>query len=212
MTTEGDREPWLAYWQAKDGDAFDLASQRSGRVFAMQRLGGLSSGRLGAGAVSVEIGCGTGLFANTTGQPNIIGVDLSLSMLRVARTRMGRVLQADLFSLPFRVGSVDNVVCAFVLDDYSSDDKAWFLRSLRNTLTADGRLFFAAYSPSDEHMGRERRREELKPCLETKDGWIALMEAAGFSVTEAETVEALGQFGDAIDSSRREFIVISAGS
>ncbi len=66
----------------------------------------------------LEVGVGTGVVAAAleAGGRSVVGVDLSLPMLRHAHARLGGgVAQADGFSLPVRSGAVDSVVIVWVV-------------------------------------------------------------------------------------------------
>jgi demethylmenaquinone methyltransferase/2-methoxy-6-polyprenyl-1,4-benzoquinol methylase len=89
---------------------------------------------LPARSTVLDIACGTGDFcrdlARAGHQP--IGVDLSLGMLKSARTE-APLAQADTFSLPVRDGSIDAITCGFALRNFASIPPALdeFARVLR---------------------------------------------------------------------------------
>jgi demethylmenaquinone methyltransferase/2-methoxy-6-polyprenyl-1,4-benzoquinol methylase len=70
------------------------------------------------GDIVLDLGCGTGelgrLFA---GRCRVVGLDLSLEMLKVARRRIpkGPFVQASAFRLPFRAAGFSAAVSAFLL-------------------------------------------------------------------------------------------------
>ncbi len=67
----------------------------------------------------VDIACGTGDFCRDLDRAGIesIGVDLSLGMLKSARTS-SPLAQADTFALPFADASVDGITCGFALRNF----------------------------------------------------------------------------------------------
>jgi SAM-dependent methyltransferase len=89
----------------------------------------------------LEVGIGTGLVAAAlaaTGR-TVMGVDLSLPMLRHAHTRLGAVVaQADGFSLPVRAGAVDAVVMVWVV--HLVPDAGAFLGEAARVLRPGGRI------------------------------------------------------------------------
>jgi 2-polyprenyl-3-methyl-5-hydroxy-6-metoxy-1,4-benzoquinol methylase len=116
------------FWNARESKEFDSRTRRSGRMGAINRVAALAKPYLSReGAVSIDLGCGTGLFAEAVGVRSIIGVDFSSSLLAVARRRMDTVWHQNIFDLRLAEISVDNVVSLFVIDDYPSDKKRSFL-------------------------------------------------------------------------------------
>lgn len=85
-------------------------------------------------ATVLDVACGTGDFCRELGRAGHrpIGVDLSLGMLRAARTD-APLLQADTLALPFPPASVDAITCGFALRNFASLEPAFdeFARVLR---------------------------------------------------------------------------------
>jgi SAM-dependent methyltransferase len=111
--------------------------------------GGTRRGDLVAQAVAshlkgpgvLEVGVGTGLVAAGLAAAGrlVMGVDLSLPMLRHAHARLGAVVaQADGFSLPVRSGSVDNVAIVWVV--HLVPDAGSFLAEAARVLRPGGRI------------------------------------------------------------------------
>jgi len=71
---------------------------------------------LGPGALVLDLACGTGDFCRDLEAADMraVGFDLSLGMLRHARTA-SPLSQADILRLPVRDGSVDGITCGFAL-------------------------------------------------------------------------------------------------
>jgi ubiquinone/menaquinone biosynthesis C-methylase UbiE len=59
-----------------------------------------------AGARVLDLGCGTGLLAARLAPAKVVGLDLTLGMLALAKPRLVPV-QGDALALPFRDGSFD---------------------------------------------------------------------------------------------------------
>jgi ubiquinone/menaquinone biosynthesis C-methylase UbiE/uncharacterized protein YbaR (Trm112 family) len=77
------------------------------------------------GGVLLDVGCGTGKILKHAEKvfENVIGVDISFNMLKIAKERGHEVIQADALFLPFRVGAFDIAVIYSVLHhiyDYAS--------------------------------------------------------------------------------------------
>lgn len=129
-----------------DYDATRGGTERRGRVAA-----GIAPW-LRPGFV-VEVGVGTGAVARPLterGHP-VVGVDLSLRMLRQARDRLGsRVAVGDGYALPLRPGSVPNVVTVWVTQ--LVPDVAGFVAALGALLSPGGRL---AIVPSSHGGGAD---------------------------------------------------------
>ena len=99
---------------------FDHGSRFYGNSAAFQdEMGRQMVERLSAldhhGSVAVELGCGVGKLArdvaNSGRYKSVIGVDISIGMLKEAQLRLGGgkalLIQADMESLPIRNGSAD---------------------------------------------------------------------------------------------------------
>jgi SAM-dependent methyltransferase len=60
----------------------------------------------------LDLGCGTGRFAAGLGTRNVVGIDISMGMLREAIAKGVRVARGDAHALPFASGAFDLVVAA----------------------------------------------------------------------------------------------------
>ena len=69
----------------------------------------------------LDIACGTGDFCRDLARAGhfVVGLDLSLGMLKAARTE-APLAQADTFSLPIKDSSVDAITCGFALRNFAS--------------------------------------------------------------------------------------------
>ena len=112
------------------------------------RLCGLARGR------TLEVAVGTGL--NLVGYPpgtELIGVDYSPEMLRVARRRVRQVdrvmhlAQADAYALPFADASFDSVVTTLFLS--SAPDPAGAVAEVSRVLRPEGSLLVVDHGRSD---------------------------------------------------------------
>jgi ubiquinone/menaquinone biosynthesis C-methylase UbiE len=209
------------YWRNRDAERYDALVDASGRIKAYQWMATHARPHLmKRGAVSMDLGCGTGVFAKTVGVKNIIGVDISPPMLEIARTRMDKVYEDDVFDLRLEEDSVDNIITLFVLADYRYEKKREFLRQIYSILKNGGRLFFSAYSPNDGYMGKSARaRSNMRSgggsyevYLEEASTYQDMLEETGFKIEEIETIGSEGAFvrDSKTISFDREFIVIVA--
>jgi len=207
------------YWRMRDAERYD--SGVDNRMKAYQWMATKAKPHLiKKGAVSMDLGCGTGIFAKTVGVRNIIGVDISPSMLDIARTRMDTVHENNIFELPLEEDSFDNIITLFVLADYPSEKKADFLRRVYSCLKQGGRFFFSAYSPNDGYMGKRARERaamrsgggSFEVYLEDATTYQDMLEENGFKIEKIETIESTGTLkkGSETISFDREFMVIAA--
>jgi SAM-dependent methyltransferase len=100
----------------------------------------------------LEVGVGTGLVAAALGADgrSVVGIDLSLPMLRHAHARLGGVVaQADGFSLPVRSESVDAVVIVWVV--HLVPDPGAFLAEAARVLRPRGRIVVVSSRHSIDH-------------------------------------------------------------
>ena len=97
------------------------------------------------GKRALDFGCGTGRstrFLKNLGL-DVVGIDISLSMIRVARKAdpegdYRHVREADFSTL--EKGSFDLVLSAFTCDNIPEGSKVRIFRGLRNLLRPSGRI------------------------------------------------------------------------
>lgn len=110
-------------------------------------------GRFGEARTVFELGCGTGGFAETllhgylAADAHYVGVDLSATMVSLARARLARfgdrarILQTDgSLAFPFSIGSFDRVIANYVLDLLPPGEIDRFLHEGSRLLGEDGLL------------------------------------------------------------------------
>ena len=150
-----------------------------------------------AGACVVDFGAGTGATtaAITAAGAEVVGVDLTLDMLRADRAHRPPAVNADATRLPFRARSFDAAMGAFVLSHISTpiDALAEATRVVRPggavlTVGFDGRWEFAAKETVDRVMEDfgfrrpewyDRFKREVEPLTAFPDRLSAVAEAAG---------------------------------
>jgi len=134
----------LADWyDALIGDEVSEWTRTAGELLA--ELLGRGPGRC------LDLGCGTGAFVPLLVEQawTVVGVDLSADQLRVARERVGDVVeslvQADASALPFGDGSFDAVAAVLVHTDIDGYDLA--LREVARVLRPGGRFVHVGTHP-----------------------------------------------------------------
>ncbi len=100
--------------------------------------------------VMVDLGCGPGfpgkIFESVLDSP-IIGLDFSVPMLKIAKTRLNSLIRGDIFNLPFKRDSIAVIFCINVLSDYAEKTKAY--RQIYDSLKRGGAFLYADYSKND---------------------------------------------------------------
>lgn len=141
----------------------------------------------------LDLGTGTGRILELVG-PRLergLGIDLSPSMLALARARLDRaglrhctVRQGDIFDVPAPKDSFDAVVIHQVL--HYLDDGAGAIREAARVLRPGGQLLVVDFAPHDlEFLRNEHAHRRLGFAPETIAQWIA---AAGLDMARQQTL------------------------
>ncbi len=95
---------------------------------------------LPAGALVLDVGCGTGDLVRALGRASArpVGIDISAGMLTHARAGKGSLIRGDAAALPFPTASFDAAVSGFALRNFS--DLAAVLGELGRVVRPGGRL------------------------------------------------------------------------
>ncbi len=117
----------------------------------------------------LEIGSGPGesllAFARSTGRDgNVIGVDISTKMHRVAAKRLRRaglaesvsLVVADGVSIPLRAASLDAAFMSFTLELFDTPDLATVLGEVRRVLRSHGRVAVVSLTMTEPPALMER--------------------------------------------------------
>lgn len=119
--------------------------------------------KLGAseGEIILDVGIGTGhetlALARSVGElGRVVGIDLSLKMLRVAESRikkgglMGRVglFQSDAAHLPFKAETFDGLFMSFTLELFDTPEIPFVLEEFRQILRPGGRICIVSLTKS----------------------------------------------------------------
>lgn len=99
----------------------------------------------------LDLACGTGDFSRQLGKESHlpIGIDLSLGMLRSAKTEAS-LMQGDLLALPIADSSVDAAVCGFALRNLVNLDA--FFAELARVLRPGGTIGLVDVSQPDNKI------------------------------------------------------------
>ena len=132
---EPPRYDGIAEWYDLHAGADDEAAG------ALQDLLGHEAGRC------LDLGCGTGHYlALLAGcRSDVVGLDLSMSQLRIARRRHGALVRAAAEGLPFPGASFDTVASIWVTTDV--DDCAAVFSEASRVLRSGGRLVVFGVHP-----------------------------------------------------------------
>jgi len=134
----------------------------------------------------LEVGVGTGRFARALGID--FGVDLSNSMLTLAKSRGVEVVKANALLLPFK-RVFDLVLFAFTLCFIEKPVEA--LKSSRSVLTDGGRVVICTI-PRDSDLAKEYMARKDNPFYSnarfyTKSEIIEMLKSAGFDVVKTDS-------------------------
>ncbi len=155
----------------------------------------------------LDAGCGTGRYfgALLDQRAELVGVDFSAGMLRVARRKHPRVAlaQADLHrGWPFANGSFDTVICALVGEHLGALDHVF--AEMRRVLKPGGRLIFSVYHPAMAAAGKEARffsgstEYRLGAFKHITDDYTTALKQAGFREITVEEIEGNQALADAM--------------
>jgi len=110
-----------------------------------------------AGKRVLDVACGTGRWFSllaARGAAQLIGVDISRAMLRIAETRVNlspALIQADCAAIPLKDGELDFAICSFAVGHIRNLDG--FAAECSRVLRAGGELFISDLHPDAYSAG-----------------------------------------------------------
>jgi ubiquinone/menaquinone biosynthesis C-methylase UbiE len=128
------------------------------------------------GASILEIGCGTGtnlqLFAEVGCR--VAGIDLSPSMLDLARTKLGATADlhlGDAADMPFGDADFDLVVAFLTLHEMPQASRIAVVGELARVVSPDGDVLFIDYRPGPYRFPKGWAYRSIIYCIEFLAGW-----------------------------------------
>jgi len=147
------------------------------------------------GARVVELGCGTGLPVGRwlASQYDYTGVDASPGMLAQARQHVGAgtLVHADMETVSFEPGSLGAVVAFYSIIHVPRERHRALFTAIASWLRTDG-VFAASLHSRDDPDDFDADWLDSGPMRWTgfdRDTNVALLEAAGLEIVEAEVIE-----------------------
>jgi ubiquinone/menaquinone biosynthesis C-methylase UbiE len=116
------------------------------------RLAGIKLFRPAKGMNILDLGCGTGTYLDLYRgyECNLYGLDLSPSMLEVARKRLGNAAQLELgdaTDMPYEDSQFDLVVAMLSLHEMSPETRSAVVVEIKRVLKTDGRSLLIDFHP-----------------------------------------------------------------
>jgi ubiquinone/menaquinone biosynthesis C-methylase UbiE len=116
------------------------------------RVAGIRMFRPRKGMNILDVGCGTGshLELYQRYECNLYGIDLSPSMLEVARLRLGDSIQLDLGSatnMPYDDHKFDLIISMLSLHEMGHQTRSGVLSEMKRVLKDDGRILLIDFHP-----------------------------------------------------------------
>lgn len=145
-----------------------------------------------AGALTLDLGCGTGRFLPVfaTESIRVIGIDLLYSDLRVAEAKNvtlaaeGLFVRGDASCLPLPTGSTDFVIAMGIFQ--SMTDLGPFLRELARVTKPAARIVFTVWNSDARGVPRQFSIDAQQKTHRLRDV-AATLSANGFTLEAAET-------------------------
>ncbi|MBO3742536.1 methyltransferase domain-containing protein [Actinoplanes sp. NEAU-H7] len=160
------------------------------QIALVQRLAGL----LPAGAAVLDLGCGTGVPTAkllTESDHQVVGVDISEGMLRVAREQVpaAEFVHADFADLPADFGRFEAATAFFSLLMLSKERIEKSLDLVAGWLKPGGYLAIGMVNFDGDSLPFEFLGVPVTVSGYLQDDLAAVVEAHGFTVVSIETVE-----------------------
>lgn len=136
----------------------------------------------------LDLGCGPGQIGAFAGGTEVLGLDRSPAMARLATARLGATVVGDMRSLPFAAASLGGVVAFYSLIHLRRDEVPGVMREVARVLRAGGRALVSAHEGDGEHEVDEFLGIDVPfaASLFSLDELVATFEAAALDVVLAE--------------------------
>lgn len=152
---------------------------------------------VGVGSRIMDIGCGTGTTAlllseKVMDEGRVIGIDLSLRMLQIAREKTGDgrvfLFRGNAEEVPCPDGTFDFVTVFFVLHEMIKEGRQNALREIHRILRPEGKALICDYHLPDNGLGRLLLKVFLLVERKTakdmvRKGLFSEVQKAGFSAS-----------------------------
>lgn len=89
----------------------------------------------------LDNGCGVGILSEYLSNPDVIGIDISPNMVKLAESRMRKVVEGSSENLPFENESFDVVFCRALLHHLADPERA--VGEVARVLRSDGQVVFS---------------------------------------------------------------------
>jgi ubiquinone/menaquinone biosynthesis C-methylase UbiE len=145
-----------------------------------------------AGGTVLDLGCGTGSAGGYLAGVGaaVVGVDLSMGMLAVARSAVRLpVIQGDMRRLPFDDGVFGAVITYYSIQHVTRSQVAGALGEVARVLRTDGVLLVATHLGDGDVYSEEFLGHRIAPvggALYSAEEVTGELDRAGFAVTSAE--------------------------
>jgi len=135
----------------------------------------------------LDIGCGTGYhMGHGENIKNIIGVDISDYMLKIARKRGFNVKKARAEDLPFQDNSFDTIFCFFAVLNMCNSSQA--VKEMARVLKPGGCALLSLSSIHDKQQFKISKQIVQLKKLFTKAGLASLFEKNGLSLEHFDSM------------------------
>jgi SAM-dependent methyltransferase len=125
----------------------------------------------GDGQLCLDVACGTGFSGQVVAKAGYqsVGIDISWDQLRLARHRLGAIVQADATHLPLRDGAIELAISLYFHTDV--EDFATVVREVARCLAHGGRFIYLGLHPCFIGPFIDRQDEDRRGQLSIVAGY-----------------------------------------